>query len=124
MTRPTHSPGGPVEDLDELLTAYFQAKMPNPWPAFRGPARINAFAPRRRWLASSRSRLALAASIALLIAGATLLSGAFRSVHEPPAASSGIPTAGRDFRSEIFLEQSPDGPTTIKINIEEAPVAR
>src|SRR5438105_15021813 len=69
----------PEDDLDGLLRAYFQAEMPDPWPSFEAPAPRNGFLPPRRpqprRFALWRSRLALAASILLLIAGALFLFG-------------------------------------------------
>jgi hypothetical protein len=69
----------PEDDLDGLLRAYFRAEMPDPWPAFEVPASRNGVVPMRRpekrrftlW----RSRLALAAAILLLVAGAFFLFG-------------------------------------------------
>jgi hypothetical protein len=63
--------------------------MPNPWPSFEAPAPRNGVLPFRRaqlprrfnlW----RSRLALAASILLLIAGALFLFGGSRNAGTTP----------------------------------------
>jgi hypothetical protein len=83
---PPASPGGapPSDgDIDTLLSAFFRAEMPDPWPTLRAPAgprvtpalpvRPSAPPPRRRTLV--RSRLALAASVALLVAGALFRAG-------------------------------------------------
>jgi hypothetical protein len=93
------SPGRPAGDLDGLLRAFFRAEMPHPWPAVQigqGPspfpqrnrtaAHMNGddrppadtgrrFAP-RSW-SKIRSRLALAATVALLLLGTLLMSGRF-----------------------------------------------
>src|SRR5437773_4220640 len=80
-----HGGRPPEDDLDGLLRAYFRAEMPDPWPSFEAPAPRNGVLPFRRpqqprrfnlW----RSRLALAASILLLIAGALFLLGGSRNV--------------------------------------------
>jgi hypothetical protein len=68
-------------DVDQLLRAFYRAEMPNPWPAFQTPAEAPPVlpfpaAPVRRTFAS-RSRLALAASVALLVGGLWYLSGKF-----------------------------------------------
>jgi hypothetical protein len=64
------------DDLDGLLRAFYQAEMPHPWPDLHPPARTILPPPQVSfWHRISRSHLALAASIALLIAGMLLLSG-------------------------------------------------
>jgi len=69
------------DDLDLMLRDFFQAEMPNPWPAFEGPPATLPLPVRGRSAGRSvgrsvwRSRLALAASVALLLAGPLLLSG-------------------------------------------------
>jgi hypothetical protein len=69
------------QDADQLLRAFFQSEMPHPWPAFEPPVPRTtlpfrpAAAPRRRFVLGSK--LALAASVALLMLCGWLLSGAF-----------------------------------------------
>ena len=67
-----------TDDLDDLLRSYFQAEMPSPWPALKLPEErtVLPLAPRqvRTW-SPLRSRLALAASVGLLLTGALLFSG-------------------------------------------------
>ena len=62
--------------MDDLLQDYFRSQMPKPWPAFKAPqpARVKS-APSLR--SRFGARLALAASIALLIAGYWTLAGYF-----------------------------------------------
>ena len=60
------------DELDALLSAFFRAEMPNPFPAFKAPKAPPAPA---NWLVRSRSRLALAASIAALIAASWWMAG-------------------------------------------------
>jgi len=68
------------QDVDQLLDAFFKSEMPRDWPAFEPPARrvlpFHPAAPRRRRFVLG-SRLALAASVALLMACGWLLSGSF-----------------------------------------------
>jgi hypothetical protein len=79
----------PEDEIDGLLRAYFQAEMPDPWPSFEAPAPRHVL-PLRRPQAPRftlwRSRLALAASILLLIAGALFLFG------RSPSQDAGQPT--------------------------------
>lgn len=74
------------EDLENLLHAYFQAELPTPWPEMKAPQHSaspafssNGKAPvlpmptRTRTWVRWRSRLALAASVALLAGGTFLM---------------------------------------------------
>jgi len=80
----------PEQDVDQLLGAFFQHEMPSPFPAFEAPARrtlpFRPAAGRRRFALGSR--LALAASVALLMACGWLLSGSFSG----PAGRTGGPS--------------------------------
>ena len=69
-----HAKNGDVaNDVDRLLTSYFQSEMPNPWPAWQPEAQTP---PRRaRWL--SLTRFAVAASLAGLLAAYLALAGFF-----------------------------------------------
>jgi hypothetical protein len=55
-----------ADEIDALLRAFFRAEMPRTWPAFKAPTAPSA---QGSWWARSRSRLALAASVALLVLG-------------------------------------------------------
>jgi hypothetical protein len=77
--------GQPADDLEQLLFGFFRQEMPNPWPNVPAveerpvlklpePPTVR---PLPRPAASWRHRLALAASVALLITGPFLLSGRF-----------------------------------------------
>ena len=60
----------PGDDLDALLSAYYQAEMPSPWPELEVPAHVSVLPNRLAfWQRTKRSHLALAASVALLVAG-------------------------------------------------------
>jgi hypothetical protein len=137
----------PQGDLDALLGAFFKAQVPAPWPAFRAPAKTRLLPPWSEPDSRARpawgSRLALAAAVALLLAGAWLW-------PRPPATSGGGPgafstlpgsgTAGKGgqvlpagpsvkpgqltpdkVKSSLHLEQGNDGATNIKITVEELP---
>jgi len=70
----------PEDDLDGLLRSFFKAELPRSWPSFVIPASRNGVLPMRRVQTAPRSspwrsRLALAASLLLLIAGALVLFG-------------------------------------------------
>ncbi len=94
MKREAQTPESPGENLDALLSAFFRAELPKPWPALRAPARRPRVAPRlARGFGDARgsggvialgapgptlrwsSRLALAAAVVLLLLGAWLAPG-------------------------------------------------
>ena len=157
----------PPEDLDALLRAFFQAQMPQPWPApppsgtalrpaasngvtlpFRAPERPASrptgpalYKPTRGW-SLFRTRLALAASVALLALGAFCLPAAFRDggaksvppavkhdgadsrFRDPDAQPPAPPRVKEDpgnLKVEEFLDQEPAG-TTLKVKAEYVPV--
>jgi len=66
-------------ELDRLLQGFFREEMPEPWPAWSPPV-AEPVAPavlgRRRWVALRR-RLAVAASVALILVTYLMLSWAF-----------------------------------------------
>jgi hypothetical protein len=68
-TEPTPNPHRIFWEMDGLLQEYFQAEMPDPWPA---PPKVRKVAapsrPRRNWWSRARRPLALAA-VLLLFAG-------------------------------------------------------
>src|SRR5687767_213080 len=92
-----HSPWRerPGDDLDGLLTAFFRSELPSPWPAApdveEAEVVLHRKTPRRPiW----GSRLALAASVAVLLAGGWMLSGSFLDLgREGPAARMMDPSA-------------------------------
>jgi hypothetical protein len=75
-------------DLDWLLSDFFRSEMPSPWPELARPDEqpmilpLPARKPRPR-RSSWRSRLALAAAVALLLAGGWFLSGKFAGLSGP-----------------------------------------
>jgi hypothetical protein len=113
----------PDDEIDGLLRAFFRAELPHPWPAMKAPA-----APQTAPVPSPpprpalwRSRLALAASVALLALGSLLLPG---KAPPGPQAAPGIGpgSAKREkVKSSLSLEQAPDGPTKIKVEVQYLP---
>src|ERR1700687_6229364 len=63
-------------EMDDLLHDYFQTEMPHPWPTFKTPKAMRTKKTASFW---SRycGRLALAACVALLVAGYLTLGGFF-----------------------------------------------
>jgi len=149
--------GGGEDELDALLGAFFKAEMPAPWPAFVPPASAKKSAPsstkktlpfrrpdeseqrptRRRWHGWT-SRLALAASVALLLLGTWLMpsptgGGRIGGGNPPTIGTEGDGTANpkdglpgpatdpgkkgkltpKDVKSSIHLEQGEDGRTGV-----------
>src|SRR5262245_57846704 len=85
-TTPCSTVPHPEGELDHLLRSFFRAKMPAAWPALNPPAE----APRpQQARALSRSRLALAAAVALLLGGQIVLSRFYQKDEVP--ASGGTP---------------------------------
>ncbi|HBI42131.1 MAG TPA: hypothetical protein DDY78_04640 [Planctomycetales bacterium] len=72
----------PVNDVDGALRAFFKAQMPAPWPSLKAPAPPVVVATAKGW-PMMRSRLALAASVAVLALGLSFLSGAFHVRANP-----------------------------------------
>jgi hypothetical protein len=69
-------------EIDGLLHGYFQAEMPHPWPAFHTPKPNRIKRPASFWSRYS-GRVALAASIALLVVGYLALAGFFPRLQAP-----------------------------------------
>jgi hypothetical protein len=91
------------DELDALLHAFFRAEMPNPWPQLKAPVPASldetTKAPPSSW-SRSRSRFALAASVALLMLTSWWLSG--RTVeYSNSGFDSGPPKAGKSIRDKI-----------------------
>jgi hypothetical protein len=69
-----------TDDVDGVLRAFFKAQVPAPWPALKALA--VATETTKGW-PMMRSRLALAASVAILVLGLSFLSGAFYGRANP-----------------------------------------
>jgi hypothetical protein len=141
VTRPpidANGVGHGGDDLDEALFAFFRSEMPRPWPQLQlpdgappsRPAVRPAPAPSPRpWF--RRPRFALAASVALLVAGSAVMSAALT----PPAPSekpsldgAGRKAIEREMRQALpddgdvgmkieSLDQIGNDPTTINIKV-------
>jgi hypothetical protein len=72
--------GLPQEHVDDLLKCFFKKEFPDPWPEAQlsHPGRVSA----GLWFGSHR-RLALVASVALLLFGYLALAAKFPSAQEP-----------------------------------------
>src|SRR5262245_23306735 len=78
MNRVVEPVGSGEPDVEGLLRAFYRSEMPSPWPAFAPPRpRVLPFRPaarpRQRRGFRSLSRLALVASVALLLLAAWLM---------------------------------------------------
>jgi hypothetical protein len=75
MNTNSNNPSSPVDGIDRAVGAYFRSEMPNPWPAAPRPwaEKASISAPTNH--SASRSRWALAASVAVLVGGCWYLSG-------------------------------------------------
>jgi hypothetical protein len=72
--------GLPQEHVDDLLKSFFKKEIPDPWPdaQFAQPGRVSA----GYWFGSFR-RLALVASVTLLLVGYLALAAKFPAAPEP-----------------------------------------
>jgi hypothetical protein len=106
-----------TNDVDGVLRAYFKAQMPAPWPALKAP--VVAIEATKGW-PMLRSRLALAASVALLALGLSFLSGAF---HGRPNSSEQRITVDRPSASAENdpLHHAVQPPLKIKAKAASAP---
>ncbi len=112
--------------------------MPDPWPSFETPAKAPTVlpfpAPRARQPLFGRSRLALAASVALLIGGLWFLSGksgagnaektTVRILDE--GATHTQPGARAPYDIKVYIDVKPNGDTEFKAVggfIEDSPTA-
>jgi hypothetical protein len=125
------------DDLDNLLRAFFQAEMPTPWPPAPETTAKPIVLPARKGGSRGlsplvRSRLALAASVALLISGPLFL--AHRHADAPPAegpdhvikdsaATPVDPRGPKHYGNKESLIQKSDG-TYIQIEVFELPPSK
>ena len=142
MKRVVDNPVPPGGDIDAVLGAFFKGEMPRPWPAFQPPrGRILPFRPAKPSRFARGSRLALAASVLLLLLCGWLLSDKFPGPAPRPEAPSLLGPGGArkpllpddlgpDFKpapgkvkSKLSLEQDADG-TGIRIDVVEDPSSK
>jgi hypothetical protein len=83
--------------LDRMLSAFFKAELPSPFPALKMPSRaelpLPAVSPSGSRAPLSNSRLSLAASVALIIGGCWYLSGQITNPVERPSLGKGDDSA-------------------------------
>jgi hypothetical protein len=91
------------ERLDGALREFFQAEMPQPWPSMTPP--VVARLPHR----TNRARWALAASIALLVAGTWFVIG--RTPPEVSGPGRGVELGNRE---KPWMKAPADKPTAFK----------
>jgi hypothetical protein len=123
LLSPPISRGGPApDDLDRRLGALFQAQLPDPWPP--APATVSGGKAPTRW-PLWRSRLALAASVALLATGLLFLSGSFQTRQTSagsalpvngPSADSGNNPLDHPTRPAVTIPSGAGEPTRLKID--------
>lgn len=140
MPQPNDGP----DEIDGLLRRFFQAEMPAPWPACPATeepaARVVPDRTTSWWELPQRfaSRLSLALSLAVLLAGAWCLSGSFTGPAVRPDAGPGTAAArpmgveihstvadrnhGRtpgtpNYKVNETLIQPKDGPTQMNFDI-------
>ena len=94
-TNPTLKNDESRRDVDVLLHHYFQAELPSPWPTFTAPKALRLKRPVSSWSRYS-GRLALAACVALLVAGYLTLGGFFPR----PANATGVHQEAPDIASK------------------------
>ena len=80
--------------IDRLLSAFFKAELPDPFPTMKAPAAdmpmpAVAAAAREHRSSLQQSRLSLAASVALLLGGCWYLSGQITAPTERPSMGTG-----------------------------------
>lgn len=108
------------DELDHLLRSFFRAEMPNPWPPLEEqeyPA-VLSVRPPQRGQSPVRGRLALAASVALLVAGSFFLADRFLSETRGPAVGASPDLQGpatskrelKDYRLEVGPKQPDETP--------------
>jgi len=107
----------PPDDVDDLLRAFFKAQMPKSWPAPDVPASRRAASlpvarPVKGW-PLMRSRLAVAASVALLVGGSLLLAEAFQGRPNGPAG----PTITNGKAEALNPDGTPKAPTSPEIHL-------
>lgn len=110
MSQTTHPP----DELDELLSDYFKAKLPHPWPAAPVPPAAVAepasvVAARSAPVTADsgrRARLTLAASVALLLGTCWFLSGdgqpGRRAATRPAPGEPNVINQGTAKMPEVF----------------------
>lgn len=84
----------PDHDLDQLLHAFYKAELPHPFPALKAPEPKPA--PGFRWNVM-RNRMALAASVCLLLVGGWLMAGRTSDFSPPTVTDNNGPVTAEHF---------------------------
>jgi hypothetical protein len=100
---PNQSPGRGPDEVDRLLTAFYAAEVPTPWPALAAPSVV----PIRGRGGLSAGRMALAASVAALLAGGWFVSGRLPMAPEPVSLDGMKATVPSDLRPSSTLPTPP-----------------
>jgi hypothetical protein len=82
------------DEVDQLLRDFYKSEMPEPFPALKLPAVRPAAAVRWNML---RQRVALAASIGLLVLGGWLMAGSTGEFTPPSGVGGDVGSAGKSF---------------------------
>jgi hypothetical protein len=112
--------GPPSDEVETLLRAYFRAEMPHPWPApplARAP--VSQPLPTSAVRGSFRSRLTLAASVAMLLAGTLAIPGRKPTGQAPPVLPAMSAGEATRVRLTETLIQPKDKPTELRIQVTE-----
>jgi hypothetical protein len=127
-TSPTLGPSG--DELEGMLRSFFRAEVPDPWPTMKAPEAVVKFQKPRRstWLRIG-PRLAIAASVGLLLVGYLALGSIFPK-HQPNDGLNNGSTIGKNNPPrrvhtpggrEAFMweEKTPGDRPTIIIQLQE-----
>ncbi len=116
----------PEDEVDNLLRAFYRRELPNPWPMLTPPSSVASrivpllpiatLLPRARRFPMLRTRLALAACVAFLVAGPLVLASFFSPTRTESAATS-QPDVG-DAKAEKNLL-----PYELKLNPKESKIS-
>jgi hypothetical protein len=109
------APGRSEDELDGLLTRFFRAELPNPWPACPEPPVQVLSSPllHDRW-ALVRSRFALAASVGLIVAALWAVGGKFTG---PDAASPSLGSGDAATNVKPYKPRKPIAPDQVPSKI-------
>jgi hypothetical protein len=97
------------ERTDEVLSDFFKSQMPKTWPAApRSAEPASLLAARAARSQSTRARLTLAASVAVLLGACWLFSGGSRPAdHGKPASTPGLLQDGSAKMPKEFTRPKP-----------------
>ena len=106
-TSPTFGPSG--DELDGMLRSFFRAEVPDPWPTMKAPPAVVKFEKPRRstWLRIG-PRLAIAASVGLLLVGYLALGSIFPK-HQQDGMNMGERNIAKDNRPVRWRFRTPQG---------------